>query len=159
MESKSNNILWVFLIGLIAYLMYNFSPYQKPTSKILSNLNTEVTVKADPQGHYIFTGEINGKKVFFLFDTGATSVAIPPKIANKLGVVRGTKYYSHTANGKALSYATNLNEVKVGDIRMRDVQGSIATGMKGNYVLLGMSFLRHVEITQFKGTLKLRVRQ
>ncbi len=159
METKSNRILWMLLLGLFAYLIYNFSLYQTPSSKILSDLNTEVTVKADTLGHYIFKGQINGKDVYFLFDTGATTVAIPPKIAQKLGVSRGAQYYSHTANGKALSYSTLLREVKVGDITMRDVQGSIATGMTGNYILLGMSFLRHVEITQFKGTLKLRVRQ
>ncbi len=159
MESRSNTLIWVFLLLIIGYNIYAFSPYQEPKSRILSNHNTEVMVKSDERGHYTFTGQINGKRVYFLFDTGATTIAIPPQIAKKIGLIKGVEYYSNTANGKALSYATVLREVKVGDITMSNVEGSIATGLKGNKVLLGMSFLKHVEMTQFKGTLKLRVVQ
>lgn len=159
MSSNGNSVIWFILIVLIIYLGYHFTPYQVPESRILSNAGTEVSVRADPSGHFIFHGHINGQRVNFLYDTGATLISIPEEIANKLGLQRGARAEFNTANGKSIGYLTVLREVKVGDITMKNVQGSISTGFKGNKILLGMSFLNNVESTRYKGQLTLRVRQ
>ena len=44
----------------------------------------------------------------------------------------------------------------MGDIELRDVQAGIAPGMGIEEVLLGMSFLKHIEFTQRGNTLILR---
>ncbi len=159
MDSTTNTLVWIFFLGAIAYLGFHFSPYQIPQSQIVQGRNTVVTVKADPNGHFVFRGEINDKKVYFLYDTGATTVAVPEKLANKMGLRKGAVQYTQTANGRAISYSTILKKVKVGDIVMTNVLGSISPGFKGNQVLLGMSFLNNIEISQYRGTLKLKARQ
>lgn len=115
-----------------------------------------VTLKQDEFGHYIFVGEINGVKVDFLLDTGATRVSVPKRIANFIGLPYGESYYSNTANGKSLSYGTVANIVTVGGISLFEIEASISTGMEGDEVLLGMSFLKNLEIIQKNGEIVLK---
>jgi aspartyl protease family protein len=91
-----------------------------------------------------------------MLDTGATGVAIPEAIARKLDIPRGRPYRTQTANGISTSYAASLDSVAVGEIELRDVQAGIAPGLAMNQILLGMTFLKHIEFTQRGDTLILR---
>jgi aspartyl protease family protein len=116
----------------------------------------EVTLQRNRYGHYVTSGLINGQPVTFLLDTGATGVAIPDDIARRLGLRRGRAYRTQTANGISTGYATSLDRVSVGDIELADVPAGIAPGLGTEQVLLGMSFLKHIEFTQRGNTLVLR---
>ena len=131
---------------------------QIPASRILQSGDIEVTLQSKKNGHYTFSGEINGQPVTFFYDTGASQVAIPEPVANYLGLSKGYPYESHTANGTTTSYSTRLNQIRVGDIELHNIAAGIITGLEGNEILLGMSFLRHVEISQNNGVLKLTKR-
>ena len=89
-----------------------------------------------------------GKKVDFLVDTGASDVSIPASVANGLGLVRGTPFYVHTANGTITVYRTRLDSVTLGSIRLENLNGSINPNMGGDSVLLGMEFLKRLDFTQ-----------
>jgi len=54
-------------------------------------------------------------------------------------------------------YATRLDTVALGEIELTNVAASINPAMLGSEVLLGMSFLRHLELVQRDGQLKIRV--
>ena len=54
------------------------------------------------------------------------------------------------------SYATTLNEVAVGEIALQEVSAAIVPGLADGQILLGMSFLKHIEFTQRGDTLILR---
>lgn len=116
----------------------------------------EVILKRNKYGHYVATGAINGQPVVFMLDTGATGVAIPENIARKLGLRGGRAFQTQTANGTAVSYAVTLDRVGLGGIELRDVRAAIAPGLQMDQVLLGMSFLKHIEFTQRGNTLILR---
>jgi aspartyl protease family protein len=49
-----------------------------------------------------------------------------------------------------------LETVSVGDIELSGVSAGISPGLQGDEVLLGMSFLRHIEFTQRGDTLILK---
>ena len=68
----------------------------------------------------------------------------------------GTAFPTQTANGVAVSYAVTLDQVSVGAIELPDVGASITPGLTTNEVLLGMSFLKHIEFTQRGDQLILR---
>ena len=106
-------------------------------------------------GHYVVNGHINGTEVGFFLDTGATSVAIPGNIATKLGLKRGGQVSVQTANGLAAAYLTRLEEVRLGPIVQRNVRALIQPSMEGD-ILLGMSFLRELEMVQRDRNLILR---
>jgi len=116
----------------------------------------EVKLRRNRMGHYVTSGTINGEEVVFLLDTGATGVAVPAAVAEQLSLPRGRAIATRTANGSARSYLTRLNEVAIGDIRLSNVEATIAPGLQMREVLLGMSFLKYIEFTQRGNTLTLR---
>ena len=56
----------------------------------------------------------------------------------------------------SVSYAVKLDQVSVGGITLQEVPASIAPGLTTDEVLLGMSFLKHIEFTQRGDQLILR---
>lgn len=107
-----------------------------------------IELVANPAGQYIVPGRINGIEVDFLIDTGASHVAVPADRADTLGLKRGPEMRVQTASGTARAYHTMIERIAVGGIEKRDVRGSINPSMPGDYVLLGMTFLRGIEMRQ-----------
>lgn len=116
----------------------------------------EVQLQGNAQGHFVATGQINGQAVQFMLDTGATDVAIPSAVAERLGLARGVPVTVSTANGRSEGYRTRLDSVRLGAIELRDVRALVAPGLDGEQVLLGMSALKKLEFTQRGGTMLLR---
>jgi aspartyl protease family protein len=153
-------IAWIIAIGLLTWIFglwesQMFNPNTSPTSFNHGEI-TEVTLKRNHYGHYITTGEVNHKPVIFLLDTGATLVAVPGEIKDKLGLTAGKMHYTHTANGTAQAYSTTIEQLAIGDIVFYDVKASIVPNMKGEEILLGMSVLKNLEFTQKGNQLTLR---
>jgi aspartyl protease family protein len=106
-----------------------------------------VTLAADPRGHFITEGAINGNPVRFLVDTGASTVALPAADAVRLGIDyrKGRPALSSTAAGVVQIYVVTLDTVKLGPIELTRVEASvIEQGLE--IALLGMSFLNRVEM-------------
>jgi len=151
-------IIWIVLLTATTLLFNNLlnkinNPNQQLTVSINENGQKEIVLKRNKYGHYLATGKINGQSVDFLLDTGATLVAIPEHIAKKLKLVKGGRFQSQTANGNSLSYSTTIDTLSLGDLVMTNVPASISSGMDFDEVLLGMSFLKHLNISQQGKTL------
>lgn len=151
-------IIFLALLGLFfqRYLERQSNPNQALAGQYDASAPKEIRLKRNRQGHYVAPGEINGNPVIFIVDTGATHIAVPGHIARKLGLKRGMEQRSMTAGGITKSYSTQLASVRLGNITMSDLSGSIIPDMPGNQILLGMSFLKHLELVQKNGVLLLR---
>ena len=106
-----------------------------------------VILAADPRGHFVSQGLINGSPVRFLVDTGATTVALPAADAERLGIDyrKGERGFTHTAGGVVPIYRVRFDSVKLGTIELAGVDGIvIEQGL--DIALLGMSFLNRVEM-------------
>jgi aspartyl protease family protein len=132
------------------------NPNQNPLSMVLNSGVKEVTLKQNRQGHYVASGSINDVPVLFLLDTGATDVAIPESVALKAGLQPGSASRASTANGVVTVYSTQVDELRLGNILLEDINASITTSMFGDTILLGMSALRQVEFSQRDDQLTLR---
>ena len=117
----------------------------------------EIILYRNAYGHYVSSGTINNEDVVFLLDTGATQIAIPERVANRLGLEKQRTTMIKTANGNTRAYQTQLDSVAIGDIRLYDLRATILENMSGDEILLGMNFLKHFEIIQ-KGKM-LTIRQ
>ena len=153
-------LAWVVFMALLGFYFNDVLEEQRNPNRSLTTQYTpdqkrEVTLQRNKFGHYVTSGKINGHPVVFLVDTGATGVAIPEHIARRLNVKRGRAFQVQTANGVAISYATRLDRVSVGEIELNDVDAGIVPGFESDQILLGMSFLRHIEFTQKSDTLVL----
>ncbi len=161
MGTAMQAIAWLIFMLLLGFFFHDMlgkqrNPNQSVDSMVAPDGMREVTLKRNRQGHYVANGRINGHPVEFMLDTGATGVAIPAALATRLNIPRGAPYATQTANGIATSYAATLDSVSLGDIVLYSVPAGIAQGLTGSKVLLGMSFLRHIEFTQRGNTLVLR---
>ena len=144
--------VWLVVLGLGTLYFDRFldrehNPNQNVQTTQASNTK-EILLQRNRQGHYVSNGKINGSRVRFLLDTGATDVSIPEKVANVLHLQRGLELKAHTANGTITVHLTMLDRIQIGDIVLQDVRASINPYMSGEEILLGMSFLRHLEFTQ-----------
>ncbi len=106
------------------------------------------TLTADPRGHFVVDGQINGGPVRFLVDTGATTIALSSGDATRLGIDyrKGLPGMMGTANGMATAYALKLDTVRVGDIVLNNVDAAVLEGNPMPFALLGMSFLNRMEM-------------
>ena len=144
-----------FTLVLIALTLYfndwlanQSNPNQNPNFSI-SNIGVrEVVLERNRQGHYVANGQLNGIPVTFLLDTGATEVAIPSEVADKAGLNRGRAQQASTANGVVTVFSTEIDELRIGNIVLYDIDASITPSILGNTILLGMSALRQIEFTQ-----------
>ena len=154
-------LAWLVFLALGVYFFGDFLEGQRNPNRDVATRHTaegvrEVVLERNRYGHYVTSGTINGRAVTFLLDTGATGVAVPADVARRLGLRGGQAYITETANGRATSYAVTLDSVAVGDIELRDVAAGIVPGLRMEEVLLGMSFLKHIEFSQRGDTLLLR---
>lgn len=152
-------------VGVLLLLTFVFSglvedrrnPNQQVQSQRVGD-RIEVVLESDRQGHFIATGAINGRDVIFLVDTGATLVSVPEGLAEELGLARMARIGLETAAGPVTGWMTRIDEVRLGDIVQRDVRAAISPG-RSDTVLLGMSFLRGLEMNQSDGQLRLATQE
>lgn len=114
------------------------------------------------QRQYKVKGEINGKPVTFIVDTGASSVSISDETAKLLGINFDVvePRLGRTAGGLTNTYEVNFDKVSVGSgenkIERRNVRGHVLPAMDKDIILLGMSFLGdNIDFTQDDDTLVL----
>ena len=115
-----------------------------------SGTGQRVVLKADARGHFVSSGQINGRIMQYMVDTGASTVAIGRPDAERMGLKfeeQGQSVRMNTANGVAQGWRLRLDSVRVGDVELRGVD-AIVTPQPMPYVLLGNSFLREFEMSR-----------
>lgn len=152
---------WIVVLGLLTLFFNHFidkqnNPNQTVTGQYHQDGTREVILQRNRSGHYVASGMINSQPVVFLLDTGATMISIPEPIARRLNLARGTPLLANTANGTITTYNTQLDHVALGPIELHNVRASINPHMFTEEILLGMSFLKQLDLTQRGDTLTLR---
>ena len=103
-----------------------------------------VVLEADASGHYMADGSINGRPVSFVVDTGATRVALSAETARRIGLAVDKSAFTaatRTANGTVAAAPVLLKEVRVGGVRIAEVDALVLPEGALDVDLLGMSFL------------------
>ncbi len=115
--------------------------YKKPD-------NNKLTVYSNRHGMFQLAGKINGRTTRFLLDTGATFIAISSNEADKLRLSyrSARKGVVQTASELVPVWHIKLDNVKVGDISVSNVDAVVLKGESPAPILLGMSFLKHLKL-------------
>jgi aspartyl protease family protein len=118
-----------------------------------------VVLTADPSGHFLPDGQINGKTVKFMVDTGATTIALGAAEAKRINLKydQGRRVQMSTANGVSSGYLIRLESVRVGDVVAYDVDAVISP-QSMPFVLLGNSFLNRFQMQKTNDQLTLEKR-
>lgn len=119
---------------------------------------TRVWIVRAADGMYRADGRINGRPVNFMVDTGASSVALSATQAEALGVRYRRPDRAgpvQTAAGVVTGYQVKLAEVRIGALRLTQVDAIVLDGPHPPQPLLGMSFLRRTRMRNEAGALVL----
>jgi aspartyl protease family protein len=154
-------LAWVLAIGVLTWLFDGvLERWDNPNRDLRTETGgsgmREVVLQRSRSGHYVAPGTINGYPVLFLLDTGATTVSIPASVAENIHLPRGPKQLTRTANGVIEVISTVADEIALGPLVLQDVSANINPYMHGDEVLLGMSFMRHMELIQRGDQLTIR---
>ena len=109
-------------------------------------------IRKASDGHYWADGEVNGRTVRFLVDTGATAVALTPEDAQRLGLDPAALRYGYrvvTAGGQIRAASVRLASITVAGARLDNVDALVIE--KGlDTSLLGMTYLGR--LSRFEAT-------
>ena len=148
---------WLLAIAFVTWVFHDYLDRNSDPNRVPAvTASGEVVLKRNRAGHFTAEGTINGEPVQFIVDTGATQIALPARLAERLKLKRGMPVDLLTAAGPARGYSTRLESVKLATIEARDLAAVVAEGMQPEVVLLGMNFLRRLEIVQRGDELILR---
>ncbi|MGM0537177.1 MAG: retropepsin-like aspartic protease family protein [Pseudomonadota bacterium] len=143
-------LFWMLFLGGGAWWFHGYLETQRNPNAHLADVavgeGEPVVLERNRAGHFVATGRINDQPVEFLLDTGATYVAVPGEMAERLGLESTGSAWFNTANGRVRGGLTLLDEVSLGGFSVREVRGSISPGLTGDAALLGMSFLGRFDI-------------
>jgi len=108
-----------------------------------------MVLTASDGGHFFTQGQINGRAVQFMVDTGATGVGLSSVDADRIGLnyKSGQALRISTANGVIRGWRVKLGSVRIGDVVVHEVDASVSEGQMP-YVLLGNSFLSRFQMTR-----------
>jgi aspartyl protease family protein len=101
-------------------------------------------VPRDGRGHFEVEARIEGRKLSFMVDTGASVIALTASDAARLGIHPAQREFVtevKTANGTVRAAPATLDKVEVGDLVVRDVAALVMPDEALSDNLLGLSFL------------------
>ena len=107
-----------------------------------------LSIPSDPRGHFQTEGRIEGQRIGFMVDTGASVIALNEKSAARFGLRPSRADYNATvttANGTLKAARTRLAMVEIGGIVVRDVEAMVLPDEALSENLLGLSFLSRLK--------------
>jgi aspartyl protease family protein len=156
----------VFVAGgvfAVQHLEKNARPQAMTTAKAPTPVSSSafarnLVLNRGRSGHFEVQARVDGRRIDFLVDTGATVIALRESDARKVGIYPRASDYTvkvNTANGVTKAAPTELRMVEVGDILVRNVRALVQPDEALGVNLLGMSFLSRVRWTHERGKLVL----
>ncbi|HXW29370.1 MAG TPA: TIGR02281 family clan AA aspartic protease [Xanthobacteraceae bacterium] len=118
-----------------------------------------VVIARATNGHFDVEGVVDGRRLNFIVDTGASAVTLNSDDAARLGLHPAERDFTaalSTANGVIRGAPVRLNMVEVGDIMVRDVAAVIVPVEALRTNLLGLTFLSRLHHFDYRdGKLRL----
>jgi aspartyl protease family protein len=118
-----------------------------------------IVMHASSNGHFRASGQINGRAVDFLVDTGASVVSMSQAVADSIGLKYqdGNRFLLNTANGQVVGWQTRIDRLRLGDVEIYGIEAMVSPSSMP-YVLLGNSYLTRFQMTRTNDELVLEQR-
>lgn len=160
MQRKLGLLMWAlaWILGLALltwYFQQKLMQDHNPNQSVQQLDAQTIVLQQNRYGHYLANGSINQAPVLFLLDTGATQVAIPQAVAQRLKLKVGYKVALNTAAGQVEGHQTHIKELSLGPFKLYDLPAVIMPS-DHEEVLLGMNALRQFELVQRDGQLTMK---
>jgi aspartyl protease family protein len=113
-----------------------------------------LSIPRDGRGHFQTEGRIDGQRIGFMIDTGASVIALNETSAARFGLRPSRGDYNaavSTANGTIRAARTRLAMVDIGGLIVRDVEAMVLPDEALSENLLGLSFLSRLKRFEYAG--------
>jgi aspartyl protease family protein len=101
-------------------------------------------------GHFYAEAQVNGARIRFMVDTGASVVALTPADARRAGIALGdNRSVAIGAGGEIEVVPVTIDRIAIGALAARDVRAAVAEDLPVS--LLGQSFLSQVGTVEISG--------
>jgi aspartyl protease family protein len=127
------------------------APVVAPVSRTSGPRSVEIA--RDSRGHFAVDGVVDGRRVSFMVDTGASLIALTRNDAARLGIHPAQRDYTvqvSTANGVTRAARVTLGMVEIGGVIVRDVDALISPDEALSENLLGLSFLSRLRRFEYR---------
>lgn len=107
-----------------------------------------LNIPRDGRGHFQAEGRIDGQRIGFMVDTGASVVALNESSAARFGLRPSRSEYNSTvstANGTIKAARARIAMLDVGGLVVRDVDAMVLPDEALSENLLGLSFLSRLK--------------
>ena len=158
----------IFFFALLAFAVAAFAPRylthpQENAAAIAKTIpetpnSRAISISRGSNGHFWVDGRVDGRRINFMVDTGASSIALREGDAARIGIHPARREYTariSTANGVIMAAPIEIGRVEVGDVIVRNVAAMVLPDEALGENLLGMSFLGQVHWQYQSGKLVL----
>jgi aspartyl protease family protein len=123
-----------------------------PVAARQDSYGSSVVVPADARGHFVVDARVDGRRMAFMLDTGATVVAMRARDAAGLGIHPSAREFTvevKTANGSTRAAPVQLGMVEINGLSVRNVAALVSPDEALSENLLGLSFLSRLRRFEF----------
>ncbi|RAI35513.1 retropepsin-like aspartic protease family protein [Rhodoplanes serenus] len=131
-------------------------PAAAPVAAPAASAYRTLVLKRDERGHFQVDGRLDGRRMSFLVDTGASVIALRASDAARLGIRPAGRDFTakvSTANGSVMAAPAEISRVEIGDIVVSRVAALVLPDEALGQNLLGMSFLSRIRFEHRNGRL------
>jgi len=143
--------VWLVL-GALVFVAWQWREHEALQTSFTTNADGVVEIRRGPDGHYHWPGRLNGEPVDFLVDTGASGVAIPAELAERLGLASEGTVRSSTAGGWTTGHVVRGDLVLDGGVHAERLRMVALPRLASP--LLGMDVLGRLHWQQRDGVLR-----
>jgi aspartyl protease family protein len=140
-------------------LAHAVSAKPAPVETVAQSGLRSLSIPRDARGHFETEGRIEGQRIGFMVDTGASVIALNETSAARFGLRPARGEYNAmvtTANGTIKAARTRIAMVDIGGLVVRDVDAMVLPDEALSVNLLGLSFLSKLKRFEYaNGTMVL----
>ena len=115
---------------------------------------------SDASGFFRAQGSVNGEPLEFLIDTGANIVVMNSRHADRINLdyKEGQRSYASTASGTTPMYLIKLDRISFEGIQLYNIEAGVIEGSFPVVPLLGMSYLKRLDMKRAGNRMTLKKR-
>lgn len=161
-ETVRMALIWIAIFAAM-FAVFSFrgeiiSVWERVKADISGTANQEmvgdkILIKRGDDGHFSLRADVNGEKVDFLIDSGATFTALNLTTANQSDVPTDVSSFPvmlGTANGDVLAKRGVIAKLKIGSYTLYDHKVVVSQSF-GDTNVLGMNFLDKLKSWKVEG--------
>jgi aspartyl protease family protein len=117
-----------------------------------NSYGSSVVIPRDARGHFVVDARVDGRRMAFMLDTGASYIALRARDAAGLGIHPAARDFTvevKTANGSTRAAPVQLGMVEISGLNVRNVAALVSPDEALSENLLGLSFLSRLRRFEF----------